>query len=796
MTRQSKDAFFNHLRCGTAVVVAGLLAGTAVAEPGAADAPPGGAADAPPAAPEGFGDIVVTATRRSEALSKVPVSISAFNQQSLDQRGIRTIEDLARQTPGLNIGLSSGSVGGQRAAIRGIDSTAGAATTATYIDDTPVQSRNSALNYSLSTFPRVFDLDRVEVLRGPQGTLFGASSMGGAIRFITPSPSLDSLSVYARSSVSTIDGGGVSGEIGAAVGAPIVEDKVGFRVSGWYQHEAGWVDRTSYQNSASSGKNVNSSNTEVVHGALTLKPAEWLTITPSVYYQNQKIADTSFFWESLSDPHAGVYKSGSSIPQPSHDRFVLPSLKVGIDAGSVMITSVTSHYRRDVNEIRDQTQTNDLTTFGVKYLFPVVNGYKEVIDTWYSRTHQRDWVQELRFQNNSSNSRFNWIAGIYYSHSNLYSDPDLNSAYLNDFTQQYFGKTVAQYFGTGLVDGLYRYTGRERTIEKQIAGYVNVDWHIVKGFTLTAGGRYSRNTLDFNITEKSPTYVGGVSTNNGRIKEKPFTPKVSLSYEPSDRTLLYATYARGFRTGGVNKTVPLPACQSDLTALGFSAQPKDYSSDTTDSYEVGAKGRLFGNVLRVEASGFQINWNNIQQQIRLTCAYPIVLNTGKARSRGFDLNIVLHPARGFEFGAAVGYDKAIYLQTIQTGAKATVFAGQKLPIAPWTVNSFAEYHFSVADHDSFVRIQDNFTGRNKGPFPYQNPITTAYDPAIRPSEAINQVDLRAGIKLGKLTWEVFSQNLFNDHPILDRAALFAGSPFRTERTIRPRTIGAMVTLSM
>jgi outer membrane receptor protein involved in Fe transport len=325
---------------------------------------------------------------------------------------------------------------------------------------------------------------------------------------------------------------------------------------------------------------------------------------------------------------------------------------------------------------------------------------------------------------------------------------------------------------------------------------VNVDWHIVKGFTLTAGGRYSRNTLDFNITEKSPTYVGGVSTNNGTIKEKPFTPKVSLSYEPTDRTLLYATYARGFRTGGVNKTVPLPACQSDLTALGFAAQPKDYSSDTTDSYEVGAKGRFFGNALRVEASGFQINWNNIQQQIRLTCAYPIVLNTGKARSRGFDLNIVLRPARGLELGTAVGYDKAIYLQTIQTGAKATVFAGQKLPIAPWTVNSFAEYHFQVADHDSFVRIQNNFTGRNKGPFPYQNPITTAYDPAIRPSEAINQVDLRAGITLGKFTWEVFSQNLFNDHPILDRAALFAGSPFRTERTIRPRTIGAMATLRM
>lgn len=771
---------------GLAIALAALTSGTnAMAQAAADDASETAQSDT----------IVVTATRRSESVLKVPVSVAALSQQNLDDRGIRTIQDIAAQTPGLNIAASAGSVGGMRASIRGINSTAGASTTATYIDDTPVQSRNSALNYSLSTFPRVFDLDRVEVLRGPQGTLFGASSMGGAIRFITPAPSLSGTSVYGRASFVTTDGGSPGGEVGLAIGAPIVEDKIGFRISAWYQHEGGYVDRASYQDKNSVQDNADSSNTYVLRAALALKPTEWLTITPSIYFQDQKINDTSYYWSSLSDTHAGVFRSGSSIPQPSHDRFWLPSLKIVADTGGINITSVTSHYARDVNEIRDQSQTNNLTTFGPKYLFTTVNGYNQVIDTWYSHTKQRDYVQEIRIQN-SNPSRFNWLVGGYYSHSKIFSDPVLNSAYLNDFTQQYFGKTVAQYFGTGLVDGLYRYTGVENTTEEQFAGFVNVDWEFVKNLKLTVGGRYSSNKLVYDITERSPTYVTGVSHNAGSIKETPFTPKVSLSYDAGENLMFYSTYARGFRTGGVNKAVPMPACSAGLAALGLNGTPPTYNSDTTDSYELGSKGRIGGGLLSFEASVYQINWNNIQQSIRLTCAYPVTLNTGRARSRGFDINLNMRPTNNLRLGLTVGYNNAKYLDTLKSGTKATVFAGQKIDGTPWTLNGFFEYSFVYGGHDAYIRVQDTYNSRPQGPFGFQNPISSVYDPTRVTNEAMNKLDVRLGLKAGGVNWTLFSENLLNAHPILNKANLYAYAPFFTERTIRPRTIGLMATLTM
>src|SRR5690606_1609868 len=170
------------------------------------------------------GEIVVTATKRSESVSKVPISITAYSQEGLDQRGIRDIRDVANQTPGLDISrASTGGSGQTRISIRGIDSTAGAATSAVYIDDTPIMARNASLNYNGTTIPFLFDLERVEVLRGPQGTLFGASSQGGAVRFVTPTPSLSEFSVYGRAAVNTVKNGGMGYEGGIAVGVPIVE---------------------------------------------------------------------------------------------------------------------------------------------------------------------------------------------------------------------------------------------------------------------------------------------------------------------------------------------------------------------------------------------------------------------------------------------------------------------------------------------------------------------------------------------------------------------------------------------
>jgi len=196
-------------------------------------------------------EIVVTATRREERLQDVPISISAFSQEKLDQQGLKSIDDLTRLSPG--VAFSRNGMGssanyndeGSDLNIRGVDSTAGTSTVGIYVDDTPIQGRHIGFG-AVNAFPALFDLDRVEVLRGPQGTLFGAGAEGGALRFITPAPNLVKDSGYLRSEVSTTKNGDPSYEFGAATGGPLIDDVLGFRLSASYRRDGGWVDRVNY----------------------------------------------------------------------------------------------------------------------------------------------------------------------------------------------------------------------------------------------------------------------------------------------------------------------------------------------------------------------------------------------------------------------------------------------------------------------------------------------------------------------------------------------------------------------
>src|SRR6201996_5427962 len=210
----------------------------------------------------GIEEVTVTSERREESLSKVPQSVSAFTTERMDQLDVKSFADLVKFTPGVTFDDESKDI-----SIRGVNSSAGDATTGIYIDDTPIQLR--ALGFgSDNTLPAVFDLERVEVLRGPQGTLFGAGSEGGTVRYITPQPSFTDYSVYAKSEVSASEEGSPSYELGAAVGGPIVDDKLGFRVSAWGRHDGGWIDKVDYADpSHVLQSDTNYVDTYVVRGA-------------------------------------------------------------------------------------------------------------------------------------------------------------------------------------------------------------------------------------------------------------------------------------------------------------------------------------------------------------------------------------------------------------------------------------------------------------------------------------------------------------------------------------------------
>src|SRR5262249_42770418 len=277
-------------------------------------------------------EVVVTATRHEEPLSKVPISVTAMTQDEMDQMGIKDFQDMVRFTPGVSIDTA----GTNSISIRGISSSAGADTTGIYIDDTPIQMRSVGFNPD-DTLPKAFDLDRVEVLRGPQGTLFGAGSEGGTVRYILVQPSLTSSSTYVRAEGSYTEGGQPNYELGIAHGGPIADGKLGWRASAWYRQDGGWIDRVDPTTGAVTENNANHQGTLQLRLAATWAPADSLQITPSVLYQNSKRHDMSTYWPAysgspgyptFSEPSGGTFNNATPELIPVNDEWYLPALKI------------------------------------------------------------------------------------------------------------------------------------------------------------------------------------------------------------------------------------------------------------------------------------------------------------------------------------------------------------------------------------------------------------------------------------------------------------------------------------
>jgi outer membrane receptor protein involved in Fe transport len=380
----------------------------------------------------GLEEIVVTATRREERLQDVPVSVLAFSQEKLDAQGLKNIDDLARLSPGLTFqrnGMSSAgnyNDEGSDINIRGVDSAAGTSTTGIYIDDTPIQTRHVGFG-SVNAFPALFDLDRVEVLRGPQGTLFGAGAEGGVVRFISPEPNLTKTSAYARADVATTDGGAPSYEAGLAFGAPLIDDVLAFRGSVSFRRDGGWVDRVGYTlipNSAApvtptpvydgetTEANANYWDTTTARFAIKWKPNDAVEITPSIYFQRLLIHDTAAYWVSLSNASENMFRNGNALTNPSDDPFTLAAIKVTWDLGFASLFSNTAYYDRNQISQSDYTQYLRATW---AYYGELPSTYPAPGDKGYApfQDDQRNFYQELRLASKDAGARFLWSGGLF-----------------------------------------------------------------------------------------------------------------------------------------------------------------------------------------------------------------------------------------------------------------------------------------------------------------------------------------------------------------------------------------------
>ena len=745
-------------------------------------------------------DIVVTATRQAQGLSKVPISIAAYTQETLDQQGVRAVDDIARLTPGVTLSRNDQrNAGAANIAIRGISSTVGSATTGIYIDDTPIQIRSIGFS-AFTPFPAVFDLERVEVLRGPQGTLFGAGSEGGAVRFITPQPDLTTLRSYGRTEIASTRGGDTSYEAGAALNVPLVNDQLAVRASGYYRRDGGYIDRVDYITGNVVEKDANRSDTVVLQGALTWAPVDGLRITPTVFYQKLTIDDGNYYWESLSDPGRGVFRNGNAIANTSSDRFVLPALKMELDLGAVTLASNTSYFDRKQSAVNDYTVFESALWTGSGF-FPA-----GMFAPTRMSNQQKNFTQEIRLQSSDPTARLNWVVGAFYSRNRQIASQFVEDTFLPALFEQRNGVPFEVAFGQPLVDGRYTFVLDDaRSVDKQIAGFGEVNFNVTEKLKLTAGIRVAETKFKIRAQFVGPV-VGPPVDDSGRQSETPITPKFSVSYQADNNNLFYATAAKGYRIGGYNPAVGVPCgvsgngnlvAGSPLGNIGLTNRPPLFDSDSVWSYEVGSKNKLLDRRVSIDASAFYIDWKNIQQGINLQCGFAFTSNTGSATSKGFDVAFQAVVAEGLTLGGSIGYTKAEFDGTVRAGPAAIknlVTEGNDIPLNPWQIYLNGQYEYDAFGHSGYTRFDYQYQSRQKALTPQTDVRNGGVDPTIPGRVSLHALSLRTGVRFDPFDVSLFVNNVFDTHKRLFRQQDTPVSGVYRGTTIRPRTIGLTAAL--
>ena len=717
-------------------------------------------------------EIVVSATKRDEFLSTVPMSIRVLSPEDVEASGIQGIAGIAALTTGIEYDFSSQYGPGilSNIAIRGISSDKGDATTGIYVDDTPIQTPHTTFG---NAYPVTFDLAQVEVLRGPQGVLFGRGAEGGAIRFITNEPSTSSVSQLYRSEVSTTDHGGTSVEFGAAAGGPLAPGLLGARVSAWYREDAGYVNRIDPLTGAVVDADANRSTDKAVRLSLAYEPSDALRVTPAFSYQSLNLHDTPAFYAEPSPPPSGVPDNGKLLRQPAVDDLMIGSLAVADRLGAANLTAITSYVDRTASATVDTTNVAGIVYFGgfgnpLGPAFPT--SYADAVPTLIT-LHQIQLTQEVRLASAGSAAPIQWLGGLFYSRLRQDSTQD---TYL-----------IADPADPGILDDDYN-------IITEVSAFGQTRWSVNSQWSLGAGMRTGR------LESHSITHAAGFANagavpfaEGGHHEALPTAPRLDLSYQPDGRNLFYAAIAKGFRAGGY--AGPGAACGSSVT-------PSSFGPDSVWSFEVGAKNQLFDRRLHLDTSVFDIHWNGIQERVQDSCGNGFTTNAGTVRSTGFDLAANAQPTDPIQLAAAVGYLDVRYTRTLRTADggvivdRGTVVGGVPSVPAPWSGTLSARYEWPLAGATSaYLRAEEIAHSHNTGPFTELEAKSTSYDPRLSADPANYLLNLQVGLTRPGVNVRIFVNNLANAQPMLQRFADAPGSALVYAYTLRPRTVGLMGT---
>lgn len=688
-----------------------------------------GASAAPSLPDPQIEEVVVTATKRAVNEQDVPFKVSALSEADLTARGAQTVEQAIAYIPGVNFTPNGTSAGAYT--IRSVNTGAYVAEmqspVALYIDDINILD---PFYPKMSPSLRLFDVNRVEVLEGPQGTLFGSGSLGGAIRVISNKPNLDNFEAETEDTVSGTDGGEASYDLNTMVNLPLIEGKLGLRAVGHYTRDGGYIDNT-----ARGENNVNHALSSGGRIELEFAPTPDLTLIGTAMFEAGRPHDVPY-----SLYNSKKYEWTGLVPNQNADRTNIYSLNGTYNLHWATLTSISTYADRAEDVRADFSQ--------VAALLLHLNVPSTAEDYGPSRT----FSQEVRLAS-SGDDRFRWlVGGIYIDNRKTVIEPvDIP------------GSGVLFHASSDIVS---LSDNNVHTREEALFGEASYD--ILTDLTFTAGLRVFQDKLN------KHQQIGGTAehASNAQINkdESAATPKFNLSYRIEPAVMLYAQAAKGYRIGQINPTSDDPVSHQPI--------PPTSSPDSLWNYELGEKGAFLDDRMIVNADIYYIDWSNIQlNQLSKPSSINFIENAGEAHIKGAELQIEARPTEAWDVGSSFTFNDARLVKVAPSIT--TAVKGDRLPgSAPFTFVAYAQYNYSAwGDVQGFARTDLRWGGKEYANLDNSTSLTYGN---------VTSLNLRTGLSWDRYALTAFANNVLNGDA---KVAAFTSLDQNIAIRQRPTTFG-------
>lgn len=786
--RKSRAAGSSEVAAAISAILS--MAGAASAqEAGTAPAPqPAASAPAPEEVQGGLAEVTVTATRRTERLQDVPESISAFDSRAISLRGLQQMQDYAGLVPGLSV--SDREPGGNTIVFRGVASSGlqfgAVSSSGLYLDEQPITQSGR------NPDPRLIDIERIEALRGPQGTLYGASSQSGTLRVITNKPSPKAFDAWAEAQVSNVGHGGTGHDISGMVNVPLAADRLALRLVGFSAEDAGYIDNVlgssqggTFNNANVVKKDVNSTKTSGGRAALRWDMTENVNTTLGIVYQ-----DTDAKGHGDVDLNSGDLNQVRFEKESLNDRWYQTALTLNasLPFGDAVVSA--SYFDRDFRYEADASAYEfTFNQIAIAYDTPVYDFGGD--PRGFAKNHEATKISTFEARLSSpgdSGSRWAWLVGAFYSKERGHTEFD---SFVRDYKDtnsfQYFNYYELNLTGNTLPGTDRWFLGRYDTELDQVAVFGELAFDVTENFKITAGGRWFDYDRKFAQIQQQPEGFTGYTALDGnqKTKENGTATKLNLTYKLDRDRLVYATYSEGFRVGGSNPLKPA------------SLLPRNYRSDQLQNYEVGTKTEWLNHRLRANVAAYYMKWNDFAVQVEdPSKVFQLgFVNLPTAEIKGVESEFAVTLNDEWQIDAALGWNEAKTAQastlsvTDDTGAVFTfaVSKGARLPLTPdWSGAIGIEYRpgRTLFASKPYARFDYAYVGESVNSLAGIESVVSGH-PVDR-QKAYQTGNLRLGLEGEHWSGSVFVDNLWDE-----RADLFRNNRWALQRESinTPRTVG-------